>query len=75
VTVLLVEQNAELALMLATRGYVIETGNIVLADSSARLLQNPQVWASYLGQENWEFEASTPAPAPTHPWGPRISQS
>ena len=47
------EQNAEQALTLATRGYVIETGNIVLADSSARLLQNPQVWASYLGQEDW----------------------
>ena len=56
VTILLVEQNAELALSLATRGYVIETGQIVLADSSANLLDNPQVWASYLGQENWEFE-------------------
>ena len=60
---LLVEQNAELALTLATRGYVIETGHIVLADSSARLLQNPQVWASYLGQEDWEFDASTEPPA------------
>ena len=56
VTVLLVEQNAELALTLATRGYVIETGSIVLADSSERLLQNPQVWASYLGQEDWELK-------------------
>jgi branched-chain amino acid transport system ATP-binding protein len=69
VTVLLVEQNAELALTLATRGYVIETGSIVLADSSERLLQNPQVWASYLGQENWEFETpkppTTPSPPPT----------
>jgi branched-chain amino acid transport system ATP-binding protein len=64
VTILLVEQNAELALTLASRGYVIETGSIVLADSSERLLQNPQVWASYLGQENWEFE--TPAPSPAH---------
>jgi branched-chain amino acid transport system ATP-binding protein len=57
VTILLVEQNAELALALASRGYVIETGGIVLADSSERLLQNPQVWASYLGQEDWEFAA------------------
>jgi branched-chain amino acid transport system ATP-binding protein len=65
VTILLVEQNAELALTLATRGYVIETGSIVLADSSERLLENPQVWASYLGQENWEFEP--PAAADLHP--------
>ncbi|HET7023563.1 MAG TPA: hypothetical protein VFI58_22910, partial [Xanthobacteraceae bacterium] len=71
VTVLLVEQNAELALTLATRGYVIETGNIVLADSSARLLQNPQVWASYLGQEDWEFETpSTTNPPAAHPAAP-----
>ena len=59
VTILLVEQNAELALQVASRGYVIETGSIVLADSSKRLLQDPQVWASYLGQEDWEL----PAPA------------
>jgi branched-chain amino acid transport system ATP-binding protein len=63
VTVLLVEQNAELALTLATRGYVIETGSIVLADSSERLLRNPQVWASYLGQENWEFEVPNSSPS------------
>ena len=57
VTILLVEQNAELALELATRGYVIETGSIVLADTSQRLLENPKVWASYLGEQDWEFEA------------------
>jgi branched-chain amino acid transport system ATP-binding protein len=61
VTILLVEQNAELALSLATRGYVIETGRVVLADTSANLLENPQVWASYLGQEDWEF-ADAPRP-------------
>jgi branched-chain amino acid transport system ATP-binding protein len=54
VTILLVEQNAELALALAGRGYVIETGRIVLSDTSANLLDHPQVWASYLGQEEWE---------------------
>jgi branched-chain amino acid transport system ATP-binding protein len=54
ITILLVEQNAELALTLAGRGYVIETGRIVLAETSASLLDNPQVWASYLGQEDWE---------------------
>jgi branched-chain amino acid transport system ATP-binding protein len=70
VTVLLVEQNAELALALATRGYVIETGSIVLADASERLLQNPQVWASYLGQEDWEFEAPSPTSSSTHASAP-----
>jgi len=54
-TVLLVEQNAELALTLASRGYVIETGQIVLTDASAALRENPKIWASYLGQEDWEY--------------------
>jgi branched-chain amino acid transport system ATP-binding protein len=54
-TILLVEQNAELALGLAARGFVIETGQIVLTDTGPNLLDNPQVWASYLGQEEWEF--------------------
>jgi branched-chain amino acid transport system ATP-binding protein len=62
VTILLVEQNAELALDLATRGYVIETGAIVLSDTSERLLENPKVWASYLGEQDWEFEASDQDP-------------
>ncbi len=61
VTILLVEQNAELALQLAARGYVMESGRIVLSGTSASLLDNPQVWASYLGQEEWEFEGSHPA--------------
>jgi branched-chain amino acid transport system ATP-binding protein len=54
-TILLVEQNAELALGLASRGFVIETGRIVLSDTGSNLLENPKVWASYLGQEDWEF--------------------
>ena len=54
-TILLVEQNAELALTLASRGYVIETGQIVLTDRSERLRQDPKIWASYLGQEDWEY--------------------
>ena len=49
VTLLLVEQNAYLSLQLAHRGYVLETGRIVLADTAARLAQNPQVKAAYLG--------------------------
>ncbi|MSP31446.1 MAG: ABC transporter ATP-binding protein [Pseudolabrys sp.] len=56
-TILLVEQNAELALGLASRGFVIETGKIVLSDTGANLLKNPKVWASYVGQENWEATA------------------
>lgn len=49
VTVLLVEQNAKAALKLAHRGYVLEVGNIVLADSSENLLKNPEVRKAYLG--------------------------
>ena len=48
-TVLLVEQNAQLALTLAARGYVMETGRIVLEDSGVNLLKNPKVQAAYLG--------------------------
>jgi branched-chain amino acid transport system ATP-binding protein len=50
-TVLLVEQNALMALGLATRGYVLETGTIALADSSDALRQNPDVQKAYLGIE------------------------
>jgi branched-chain amino acid transport system ATP-binding protein len=47
--VLLVEQNAYQALHIAHRGYVLETGRIVLADTAAALARNPQVKAAYLG--------------------------
>jgi branched-chain amino acid transport system ATP-binding protein len=49
VTILLVEQNARKALSAADRGYVLETGEIVLADSSQALASNPQVKQAYLG--------------------------
>lgn len=49
-TILLVEQDAFLALETASRGYVLETGSIVLEGSSAELLHNPQVKRAYLGQ-------------------------
>ena len=49
VTVLLVEQNAYLALQIAHRGYVLETGRIALTDTAERLVKNPQVKAAYLG--------------------------
>jgi branched-chain amino acid transport system ATP-binding protein len=48
-TILLVEQNARIALALSGRGYVLETGRVVLADDSAALKRNPRVIASYLG--------------------------
>ena len=48
-TILLVEQNAQLALQFSHRGYVIETGRIALADTSAALLKNEQVKKAYLG--------------------------
>lgn len=50
-TILLVEQNAHLALKLAQRGYVIETGRIVLEDDAAKLLADPRVRAAYLGED------------------------
>jgi branched-chain amino acid transport system ATP-binding protein len=51
VSILLVEQNAQMALQLADRGYVIESGNIVLEDSARNLLGNDQVRKAYLGEE------------------------
>ena len=48
-TILLVEQNANMALKLASRGYVMETGNIVLEGASAELAANPEVKKAYLG--------------------------
>ncbi len=50
-TVLLVEQNAHMALGVADRGYVIESGNIVLEDDADRLLGNDDVRKAYLGEE------------------------
>jgi branched-chain amino acid transport system ATP-binding protein len=49
VTILLVEQNATLALQIATRAYVLETGRVSLADSAVRLRENESVQRAYLG--------------------------
>jgi len=49
ITILLVEQNANLALEISHYGYVLETGNIILQDESAALRQNTRVRESYLG--------------------------
>ena len=48
-TVLLVEQNALMALGIARRGYIMQTGEIVLSDASAALAKNPEVKKAYLG--------------------------
>ncbi|HWK81184.1 MAG TPA: ATP-binding cassette domain-containing protein, partial [Thermomicrobiales bacterium] len=49
--VLLVEQNALMALAIADRGYVIQTGQIVLSDTGSALMQNDLVRKAYLGEE------------------------
>ena len=50
VTILLVEQNAAMALSIAQRGYVLETGRIALEGSAAELAGNPEVRRAYLGE-------------------------
>lgn len=49
VTVLLVEQNAKMALNIADRGYVLETGNIIMEGKASDLAVDPKVKAAYLG--------------------------
>ncbi len=49
VTVLLVEQNAHMALSIAGRGYVLETGRVTIEDAASKLLQNEDVKKAYLG--------------------------
>ncbi len=50
VTILLVEQNARMALKTANRGYVMETGRIVIEDAASKLLADPRVKEIYLGE-------------------------
>jgi branched-chain amino acid transport system ATP-binding protein len=49
ITILLVEQNANLALEISSYGYVLETGRILLEEASSKLRENPQVRSAYLG--------------------------
>jgi branched-chain amino acid transport system ATP-binding protein len=49
-TVFMVEQNANMALSIADRGYVLQTGEIVLSDTAQGLLDNPQMRSAYLGE-------------------------
>lgn len=50
ITIFVVEQNANMALSIANRGYVLQTGKIVLADTAEGLLNNPQMREAYLGE-------------------------
>jgi len=50
-TILLVEQNALMALSVANRGYVLQTGEIVLQDTAENLNKNPMVQKAYLGMQ------------------------
>lgn len=54
-TILLVEQNARAALKMADRGYVIETGRIILQGDAAELLENREVQRAYLGKDKKEI--------------------
>lgn len=54
-TVLLVEQNAKAALKMADRGYVLETGKVILEGSASELLENREVQRAYLGKEKKEI--------------------
>jgi len=49
-TILLVEQNANIALQIAKRGYVLETGQMVMEDEAGNLLNNPEIRKAYLGE-------------------------
>ncbi|HMA30723.1 MAG TPA: ABC transporter ATP-binding protein, partial [Casimicrobiaceae bacterium] len=51
VTILLIEQNARLALEVSDRGYVMESGEITLEGDAAKLLHDPKVRAAYLGED------------------------
>lgn len=55
VTILLVEQNAKAALNLADRGYVLETGKVILEDAAEELLENAEVKRAYLGKDKKEI--------------------
>jgi branched-chain amino acid transport system ATP-binding protein len=50
-TILLVEQNAHVALEISSRGYVLETGRVTLSDDASALLRNPHVQEAYLGAD------------------------
>jgi branched-chain amino acid transport system ATP-binding protein len=63
-TILLVEQNANMALSVADRGYVLETGTLIVQGSPAELLGNEDVRAAYLGGRRKDGAATPPAASP-----------
>ena len=50
-TILLIEQNANMALKIADKAYVLETGNITMTGTGLELLENPEIAAAYLGKK------------------------
>ena len=52
VTILLIEQNANMALRIADKAYVLETGNITMSGSGKELLENPKIREAYLGKKS-----------------------
>ena len=54
-SVLLVEQNARVALKVADRGYVLETGKVILEETASQLLANKDVQRAYLGKDKKEI--------------------
>jgi branched-chain amino acid transport system ATP-binding protein len=54
-TILMVEQNANMALSIADRGYVLQTGSVVLSDTAQNLLHNPAMQEAYLGGGDTEW--------------------
>ncbi|MEI8355252.1 MAG: ATP-binding cassette domain-containing protein, partial [Deltaproteobacteria bacterium] len=54
-TILLVEQNAKAALTIADRGYVLETGKVILEEIASDLLENKEVQRAYLGKDKKEI--------------------
>ncbi len=54
-TILLVEQNAKAALTIADRGYVLETGKVILEEKASELLENKEVQRAYLGKDKKEI--------------------
>jgi branched-chain amino acid transport system ATP-binding protein len=54
-TILLVEQNAKAALAIADRGYVLETGKVILEEKASELLENKEVQRAYLGKDKKEI--------------------
>jgi len=70
VTILLVEQNAAMALSIAVRGYVLETGHLVLEGSARDLADNPEVRRAYLGEAR--ESCMPPLTLPSPPPGARV---